>query len=86
MGEETWKKGRGLLDKMPELKTKEEIRWSEKGAGENLRSLCTLLKVNAIPTKKLDLTGDEKRTKRERIIKKKKRKRRLKRMDKMIMI
>ncbi len=58
--EETMKKARGLLDKMPELKTEEEIGWGEKGAGEILRLLCTLLRANAIPTKTLDLCGDEK--------------------------
>ena len=42
-----------LLDKMPELKTKEEIHWKETGAGENLRLLSELLKRNAIPTKTL---------------------------------
>ena len=53
MDEETMKKARGLLDKMPELKTEEEIQWKETGAGETLRLLCELLKRNAIPTKKL---------------------------------
>ena len=42
-----------LLEKMPELKTKEEIEWKETGAGENLRLLSELLKRNAIPTKTL---------------------------------
>ena len=51
--EETWKKAIGLLDKMPELKTKEEIEWKETRAGENLRLLSELLKRNAIPTKTL---------------------------------
>ncbi len=51
--EEIWKKASGLLDKMPELKTKEEIVWKETGAGENLRLLSELLKRNAIPTKTL---------------------------------
>ena len=53
MDEETWKKAIGLLDKMPELKIKEEIEWKETGAGENLRLLSELLKRNAIPTKTL---------------------------------
>ena len=53
MDEETWKKAIGLSDKMPELKTKEEIVWKETGAGENLRLLSELLKRNAIPTKTL---------------------------------
>ena len=48
---------------MPELKTKEELYWNEKGTGENLRLLCELLKGNAIPTKTLNLTGDGKRIK-----------------------
>ena len=54
MEEEIWKKKAiKLLDKMPELKTKEEIIWKETGAGENLRLLSELLKRNAIPTKTL---------------------------------
>ena len=53
MEEEIWKKAIKLLDKMPELKTKEEIEWKETGAGENLRLLSELLKRNAIPTKTL---------------------------------
>ncbi len=51
---EEMKKENELLKKMPELKSKEIIIWKENGAGENLRSLCTLLKENAIPTKTLN--------------------------------
>ncbi len=47
------KKGRGLLNYMPELKTEEEITWKETEIGENFRQLCELLKENAIPTKTL---------------------------------
>ena len=47
--------GKELLNKMPELKTKNEIQWKEEGAGENLRLLCVLLEGNAVPTKTLDL-------------------------------
>ena len=47
------KEASGLLNEMPELKTEERIEWRETGAGENLRLLCTLLKGNFIPTKKL---------------------------------
>ena len=51
---EALRKASGLLSKMPELKTEEVITWMEKGAGENFRLLCTLLKRNAIPTKRLN--------------------------------
>ena len=43
-----------LLNKMPELKTEEEICWNETGAGGYFISLCALLKENAIPTKTLE--------------------------------
>ena len=52
--------GEKLLKKMPELRTKDEISWEEKGAEENIRMLCELLKGNAIPTKILDIYGNEK--------------------------
>jgi len=58
--EETWKKGEELIRKIPELKTNNEVRRREKGAGENFRLLCELLKRNALPTKVLNLRGDEK--------------------------
>ena len=60
MDEETWKKGEELIKRIPELKTNNEIRWREKGAGENFRLMCELLKANAIPTKELDLSCDGK--------------------------
>ena len=49
------KKAGELSNKMPELKTEEEIYWRENGAGETFKLLCTLLKGNAIPTKALNL-------------------------------
>ena len=49
--------GKELLKKMPQLQTDETINWEEKGAGENLRLLCSLLKVNETPTKTLNLFG-----------------------------
>ena len=60
MDEETWKKGEELIKRIPELKTDNEIIWIETGAGENFRLMCELLKANAIPTKALNLYGDEK--------------------------
>ena len=58
--EEALKRGEELLRKHPELRDETEVRWSEKGAGENFAMLCELLKGNAIPTKTLDLQCDEK--------------------------
>ncbi len=49
--------GGELLEKMPELKTKNEIRWEEEGVGKNFRILCELLKRNAIPAKIMNLNG-----------------------------
>jgi len=57
--EESWKNGEELIKKIPELKTNNAIIWYEKGTGYNFRSMCELLKANAIPTKKLDLDGYE---------------------------
>ena len=57
--EEVLKRGEELLRKHPELRNKTEVGWSEKGAGENFAMLCELLKGNAIPTKTLNLNGDE---------------------------
>lgn len=68
MDEETWKKGEELIKRIPELKTNNEIKWREKGAGENFRLMCELLKANAIPTKELNLYGDEKWSKMKWII------------------
>ena len=61
MNEETWKKGEELVKKMPKLKTNCNIEWRERGAGENFILLCELLKGNAIPTKELNLSSDEKK-------------------------
>jgi len=58
MKEEALKKGEELLRAQPDLRNKTEIRWSEKGTGSNFVMLCELLKGNAIPTKKLDLDGN----------------------------
>ena len=44
-----------LLRKMPELETDDYIEWEERGTGESFRSLCALLKSNAIPTETLKL-------------------------------
>ena len=41
---------------MPQLKTNEEVKWEEKGAGKNFECLCFLLRGNVIPTKSLDIT------------------------------
>ena len=60
MDEKSWKKGEELIMNTSVLKTNEEVRWREKGAGDNFRSMCELLKANAIPTKTLNLGGDEK--------------------------
>ena len=60
MDEETWKKGEELIEEIPDLKTDFEIVWWEKGAGDNFRFMCELLKANAVPTKALGLTCDEK--------------------------
>ena len=57
---EDLKEGGKLLKRRPKLKPEEELRWKEEGAGEKLRMLCELLKGNAIPTKSLNLVGDEK--------------------------
>jgi len=61
--EETWKEYEELIKKFPELITNNEIRWREKGAGDNFRLMCELLKENAIPTQTLVLSGDEKGSK-----------------------
>jgi len=56
-----WKKGKELIEKIPELKTFKKISWGEYGkAGDNFRFICELLKANAIPAKTLSLSGDEK--------------------------
>ena len=47
-----------LLKKQPELISKTEILWSDRGAGSNFAMLCELLKANSIPTRLLDLRGD----------------------------
>ena len=53
------KKGGWLLEEVPRLKSEGEIcgEWDM----TELEALCELLKGNAIPTKKLDLTGDRKK-------------------------
>ena len=61
MDEETWKKGRELVNKMPEFKTNSVVGWTEKGLGDNFLLLCELLKGSAIPSKELYLFGDEKK-------------------------
>ena len=58
MKEEAMRIGGGLLNKMPELKTNNEVEW-KKGAGEDFKSLCVLLKGNAIPTRNLKLYSKE---------------------------
>ena len=52
--------GGELLKKMPDLKTKTEVRWGEQGATTNFTMLCALLKGSVIPTKKLNLGNDDK--------------------------
>ena len=64
MNEKAWKKGEELMKKIPELKTDKKVEW-RKGAGDNFRLMCELLKINAIPTKKLELSGDRKWSKNE---------------------
>ena len=61
MDEETWKKGEDLIKKMSELKTNSRVQWSERRVGDSFMLFCTLLKENAIPTKELDLSSDEKK-------------------------
>ena len=63
MDEETWKKGGGLVEKIPDFKRMSIFELRET---ENLRTLCALLKGNAIPTKTLDLSSDEERNREER--------------------
>ena len=60
MDEETWKKGEELVEKMPKLKTDNVFEWREEGVRDKFILLCELLKGNAIPTKALNLGGDEK--------------------------
>ena len=60
MVEETWKKGGELIKNMPKLKLENEVEWEE-GSGKIFMTLCELLKGNAVPTKKMDLSCDEKR-------------------------
>ena len=55
--EEALRIGEELLNKMPEIKEKDKIRWNKKGAGQNFRLLCTLLKENAVPMKTLIIHG-----------------------------
>ena len=57
MDEETRKKGEELKEKIPELKTGIVTHWREEGAGDSFRLICELLKLNAIPTKILELMG-----------------------------
>ena len=59
MKEEALGKGEELLRRKPELKTKTEVGWSEKGTGPNFIMLCELLRGNAIPTTKLNLGSDD---------------------------
>ena len=54
-----------LIKNMPYLKTNCEIRQSEEGVGDNFILLCELLKGNAIPTRKQNLSGDEKEKRRK---------------------
>ena len=56
--EKALKKGEALLKKRPELKYRNEVGLECQGS--DLMMLCDLLKANAIPTTKLDLSGDEK--------------------------
>ena len=58
--EETWKKGGELVKIMPYLKTYCEITWTEEETRDIFMLLCELLKGNAIPTKTLNLSSDEK--------------------------
>ena len=48
-------KGAELLRKQPDLSTKTEYKWSEKGTGPNFVMFCELLKGNAIPMRNLNL-------------------------------
>ena len=59
MKEEALKKGEELLRRQPDLKTKTEVGWSEKGTGQNFIMLCELLGGNAIPATNLNLSCDE---------------------------
>ena len=74
---EALRAGEKLLKKKPELKTEEDITWREEGAGENLRLLSELLKGNAIPTKDLNLHGDEKEWHKRGIMVKEKKKKKV---------
>ena len=58
MKEESLRIGERLLNQMPEIREENEIKWNEKGTGENFRLLCILLKGNAIRTKTLNLFGN----------------------------
>ena len=57
MKEEALRKADELLRSQPDLRTKTESGWNEKGEGSKLSMLCELLKTNAIPMKKLNLDG-----------------------------
>ena len=58
MVEEALQNAQPLLKEKPEIKVDMEYRWVEKGLTANFRAMCQLLKVNAIPTAKLNMNGD----------------------------
>jgi len=53
--EEALEKGKELIEKNPEIIKETKVVWKEKGTGTNFAIFCSLLKVNAIPTKELNL-------------------------------
>ena len=57
MKKQVLKKEEHFLRVMPDLLIQQELRWSQSGVGPEFISLCELLKGNAIPTKKLNLSG-----------------------------
>ena len=56
-----------MFRKVPELKTDTEIKWKKENVGADFEELCELLRINAIPTKRLDLEGDKKIIKESKI-------------------
>jgi len=56
---------------MPKLKIGAEMRWKEKGAGENFLLLCELIKENAISTKKLSFESEKPPQQQRRVFLKK---------------
>ena len=59
------KKGEELVKMIPELKKNNLVEWKEEGGGKTFMLLCELLKGNAIPTKGLNLGGDQKKREKE---------------------